>query len=120
MPRIYWTKRRYRNSSQNGYEADESVLYGIGRIRIEYLYNIIGKNQMIRLLGDGCDSCDSDIPLGKQPSQPSPTVTLWKQLASQSTRLCAQSLVCYTAISLNGSIGLPVRCRPVELLNALR
>jgi hypothetical protein len=42
---------------------------------IEYRYNRTGKSRLIRLRGDGCDSCDSSIPAGKQPSQPSPTVT---------------------------------------------
>jgi len=30
-----------------------------------------------------------------------------------------QSLVCYTAIVRRGSVGLPVRYRPVELLKAV-
>ena len=42
---------------------------------IEYRYNRTGKSRLIWLRGDGYDSCDSDIPVGKQPSQPSPTVT---------------------------------------------
>ena len=42
---------------------------------IEYRYNRTGKSRLIRLRSDGCDSCDTEIPLGKQPSQPSPTVT---------------------------------------------
>jgi hypothetical protein len=42
---------------------------------IEYQYNRTGKSRLIRLRSDGYDSCDSSIPTGKQPSQPSPTVT---------------------------------------------
>lgn len=42
---------------------------------IEYRYYRTGKSRLIRLKGDSYDSCDSEIPLGKQPSQPSPTVT---------------------------------------------
>jgi hypothetical protein len=42
---------------------------------IEYRYNRTGKSRLIRLRGDGCDSCDTEISVGKQPSQPSPTVT---------------------------------------------
>lgn len=42
---------------------------------IEYRYNRTGKSRLIRLRGDGCDSYDTEIPVGKQPSQPSPTVT---------------------------------------------
>ena len=43
---------------------------------IEYRYYRTGKSRLIRLKSDGYDSCDSYIPTGKQPSQPSPTVTL--------------------------------------------
>ncbi len=42
---------------------------------IEYRYNRTGKSRLIRLRSDGCDSCDTEIPVGKQPSLPSPTVT---------------------------------------------
>ena len=42
---------------------------------IEYRYNRTGKSRLIRLRSDGCDSYDTEIPVGKQPSQPSPTVT---------------------------------------------
>ena len=42
---------------------------------IEYRYNRTGKSRLIRLRSDGCDSCDTEIPLGKQPSLPSLTVT---------------------------------------------
>ena len=42
---------------------------------VEYRYYRTGKSRLIRLKGDGYDSCDSEIPPGKQPSQPSPTVT---------------------------------------------
>ena len=42
---------------------------------VEYRYCRTGKSRLIRLKGDGYDSCDSYIPTGKQPSQPSPTVT---------------------------------------------
>ena len=43
---------------------------------VEYRYYRTGKSRLIRLKGDGYDSCDSAIPPGKQPSQPSSTVTL--------------------------------------------
>lgn len=43
---------------------------------ITYEYKRTGKGRSIRLIkGDGCDSCDSNIPTGKEPSLPSPTVT---------------------------------------------
>jgi hypothetical protein len=42
---------------------------------IEYRYNRTGKSRLIRLRSDGCDSCDTKISVGKQPSLPSPTVT---------------------------------------------
>ncbi len=42
---------------------------------IEYRYNRTGKSRLIWLRSDGCDSCDTEIPTGKQPSLPSPTVT---------------------------------------------
>ncbi len=42
---------------------------------IEYRYNRTGKSRLIRLRSDGCDSCDTEISVGKQPSLPSPTVT---------------------------------------------
>lgn len=42
---------------------------------IEYRYHRTGKSRLIRLRSDGCDSCDTEISVGKQPSQPSPTVT---------------------------------------------
>ena len=42
---------------------------------IEYRYHRTGKSRLIRLRSDGCDSCDTEIPAGKQPSLPSPTVT---------------------------------------------
>jgi hypothetical protein len=42
---------------------------------IEYQYNRTGKSRLIRLRSDGCDGCDTEIPVGKQPSLPSPTVT---------------------------------------------
>ncbi len=42
---------------------------------IEYRYNHTGKSRLIRLRSDGYDSCDTEIPVGKQPSQPSSTVT---------------------------------------------
>jgi len=47
----------------------------LGENGIEYRYYRTGKSRLIRLKGDGYDSCDSEIPLGKQSSQPSPTVT---------------------------------------------
>jgi hypothetical protein len=42
---------------------------------IEYRYNRTGRSRLIRLRSDGCDSCDTEISAGKQPSLPSPTVT---------------------------------------------
>ena len=42
---------------------------------IDYRYNRTGKSRLIRLRSDSCDSCDTEIPVGKQPSLPSPTVT---------------------------------------------
>ncbi|MFZ5974218.1 MAG: hypothetical protein ACOYU3_02255 [Bacillota bacterium] len=43
---------------------------------ITYEYKRTGKGRSIRLIkGDGYDSCDSNIPTGKEPSLPSPTVT---------------------------------------------
>ena len=42
---------------------------------VEYRYNRTGKRRLIRLRSDGCDGCDTKISAGKQPSQPSPTVT---------------------------------------------
>ena len=42
---------------------------------IEYRYKRTGKSRLIRLLGDGCDGCDTEISAEKQPSQPSLTVT---------------------------------------------
>jgi hypothetical protein len=42
---------------------------------IEYRYHRTGKSRLIRLRSDGYDGCDTEIPVGKQPSQPSPTVT---------------------------------------------
>ncbi len=42
---------------------------------VEYRYYRTGKSRLIRLKSDGYDSCDSYIPIGEQPSQPSQTVT---------------------------------------------
>lgn len=42
---------------------------------IEYRYHRTGKSRFIRLRSDSCDSCDTEISVGKQLSQPSLTVT---------------------------------------------
>ena len=65
---------------------------------VEYRYYRTGKSRLIRLKCDGYDSCDSEIPPGKQPSQPSPTVTSGGSQPRRAHGLCLQGLVCYTAM----------------------
>ena len=42
---------------------------------IEYQFSRVGGSRLIKLKSDSYDSCDSSVSPGKEPSQPSPTVT---------------------------------------------